>query len=86
MHLHPHSVLPFVQLKSARTTRDPKVPMMATGAPSEFSLASNDDAEPAAFVEDVGGGEREIEFEHGLTNILQCELRILSPRRDCGRP
>jgi hypothetical protein len=42
--------------------------MMATGAPGEFALASNDHTAPAAFVEDVGGGEREIEFEHGLTN------------------
>ncbi len=79
MHFHPDTALPFVQLESAPTARYPKMPMMAAGAPGEFSLASNDDTAPAAFVEDVFGGEREIEFEHGLTNILQCELRILSP-------
>ena len=65
MHFHPDSVLPFVQLECARTARHPKVPMMAAGAPGQFALASNDETAPAALLEDLPGGELEIEFEHG---------------------
>ena len=64
MHVHPDSVLPFVQLKSAWTARDPKVPMMAAGAAGQFALASNDDSAPLALIEGLPGGELEIEFEH----------------------
>jgi hypothetical protein len=66
MHLHPDAVLPFVQLKCARTARDPKVPMMAAGAAGQFALASNDDSAPVTLVEGLPGGELEIEFEHSL--------------------
>jgi hypothetical protein len=81
MHLHPDSVLPLVQLKSARTARDPKVPMMAACAAGQFALASNDDSPPVALIYGLPGGELEIEFEHpqSLTNILTRELRILMP-------
>jgi hypothetical protein len=40
--------------------------MMAAGAPGQFTLASNHEAAPAALLEDLLGGELEIEFEHGL--------------------
>jgi|GEM_PF-2719118 len=42
---------------------------MAAGAPGKFALASNDEAAPAALVEDLPGGELEIEFEHGAALI-----------------
>ena len=65
MHFHPDSVLPFVQLQRARTAWYPKVPMMAADATGQFALASNDETAPAALLEDLPGGELEIEFEHG---------------------
>jgi hypothetical protein len=40
--------------------------MMASGAPSQLTLASDDKTAPAALVEDLPGAELEIEFEHGL--------------------
>ena len=39
--------------------------MMAADAPGQFALASNDETAPAALLEDLPGGELEIEFEHG---------------------
>ncbi len=39
--------------------------MMAPDAPSQFALASNDETAPATFVEDLLGGELEVELEHG---------------------
>ena len=39
--------------------------MMAAGAPGQFALASNDETAPAALLEDLPGGESEIEFKHG---------------------
>jgi hypothetical protein len=38
--------------------------MMAAGAAGQFALASNDETAPAALVEDLHGGELEIELEH----------------------
>ena len=38
--------------------------MMAPDAPSQFALASNDETAPATFVEDLFGGELEVELEH----------------------
>ncbi len=64
MDLHPDSVLPFAQLQGARAAWPAKVPMMAPGAPGQFALASNDETAPAALLEDLPGGELEIEFEH----------------------
>jgi hypothetical protein len=69
MHFDPDSVLPFVQLQSAGTAWNPEMPMMAPGTPRKFALASNDDSAPAALVEDLLGGELEIEFEHGAVLI-----------------
>jgi len=66
MHLHPHSVLPFAQLQSAWTAWHAEVPMMASGPPSQFALASDDKTAPPALVEDLPNAELEIEFEHGL--------------------
>jgi hypothetical protein len=66
MHLDPDSVLPFAQLQSAWTARHAEVPMMASGAPSQFALASDDKTAPAALVECLPWAELEIEFEHGL--------------------
>lgn len=66
MHFHPDSVLPFVQLQSAGTAWNSKVPMMAADAPGQLALASNDDAAPAALGQDLSGAQLEIEFEHGL--------------------
>jgi hypothetical protein len=40
--------------------------MMAAGAAGQFALASNDETAPVARIEDLPGGELEIEFEHGL--------------------
>ena len=65
MHFHPDSVLPCVQFQCARTAWSPKVPMMAPGAPSQFALASNDETAPPTLVEDLLGGELEVELEHG---------------------
>ena len=65
MHFHPDSVLPFVQLQRARAAWYPKVPVMAADAPGQFALASNDETAQAALLEDLPGGELEIEFEHG---------------------
>jgi hypothetical protein len=39
--------------------------MMAPGASGQFALASNDETAPGALVEDLAGGEGEIELEHG---------------------
>ena len=66
MHFHPDPVLPFVHLQSARTAWHPKVPMMAADAPGQLALASNDDAAPAALIEDLSGAQVELECEHGL--------------------
>jgi hypothetical protein len=63
MDLHPDSVLPFVQLQSARTAWHPKVPMMAAGSPRQLAFASNDQSAPAARLEDLTGGEFEGEFK-----------------------
>jgi hypothetical protein len=38
---------------------------MAPGASGKFALASNHETAPAALVQDLAGGEREIELEHG---------------------
>ena len=65
MHFHPDPVPPFVQLQGARAAWHVKVPMMAAGAPGQLSLASNDQTVPPALLEDLRGGELEIEFEHG---------------------
>ncbi len=65
MHFHPDSVLPCVQFQCARAAWRPKVSMMAPGAPSQFALASNDETAPATFVEDLPGGDLEVELEHG---------------------
>ncbi len=65
MHFHPDSVLPFVQLQRARTAWNPKMPMMAAAVPGQFTLASNREAATAALLQDLRGGELEIEFEHG---------------------
>jgi hypothetical protein len=65
MHLDPDPVLPFVQLQCARTAWNPKMPMMAAGAPGQFTLASNHEPASAALLEDLLGGEPKIEFEHG---------------------
>jgi hypothetical protein len=39
--------------------------MMAGDATGQFALASNDETAPAALLEDLPGGELEIQFEHG---------------------
>jgi len=65
MYFHPGPVVPFAQLQRARTAWHTKVPMVAAGAPGQLSLASNDETAPAALLEDLPGGELEIEFEHG---------------------
>ena len=65
MHFYPDPVLPCAQLQRARTAWNPKVPMMAAGAPSQLTLASNHEAAPAALLQALVGGELEIEFEHG---------------------
>jgi hypothetical protein len=41
------------------------VPMMAPGARGQFALASHDETAPTRFVEDLLGGELEVELEHG---------------------
>ena len=65
MHFHPDPVLPLVQLQSARTAWNPKMPMMATCAACKFTLAPNDEAALAALVKYVRDVEVEVEFEHG---------------------
>lgn len=65
MHFHPDSVLPFAQLQRARPARHTKVPVAAAGAPGQFALTSNDETALAALLEDLPGGELEIQFEHG---------------------
>lgn len=64
MHLHPDSILPFAQLQRARTAWHPKVPMVAAAAPGQFTFASNDQSAPSAIVENLPGGEPEIDLEH----------------------
>ncbi len=41
------------------------MPMMAAAVPGQFTLASNREAATAALLQDLRGGELEIEFEHG---------------------
>jgi hypothetical protein len=65
MDFHPDPVLPLVQLQGARTAWNPKMPMMAAGASCKFTLAPNDEAALPALVENLRGGELDIEFEHG---------------------
>lgn len=62
MHFHPDSVLPLAQLQRAWTAWDPQVPVTAAGAPRQFAFASNDEPAPAALVENLRGGELEVEF------------------------
>ena len=38
--------------------------MMAPAARGQFAFASNDETAPATFVEDLFGGELEVELEH----------------------
>ena len=71
VHLYPGLVLPLANLERPRTVGHPKVPMMAPGAPGELSLASNDQATPAALVEGLAGGELELELEHGGAVIVE---------------
>jgi hypothetical protein len=39
--------------------------MMAAGPPSQLALAPNDNASPAALLEDLPSGAVEIQFQHG---------------------
>lgn len=65
MHFHPDAAPKFVQLQCAGAAWDPKVPVMAAGAPGQFALALDDETAAATLVERLPGGELEIEFEHG---------------------
>jgi hypothetical protein len=60
VHFHPDSVLPFVQLEGAAATLDPKVPMMAPGAPGQLALAPNEKTASSAFLERLASGEAEV--------------------------
>jgi hypothetical protein len=41
------------------------MPVTAAGPACEFTFAPHNEAAPAALVENLRGGELEIEFEHG---------------------
>jgi len=65
VHFDPDLVLPRAQLERPGTARHSKVPVMAPASAGKFAFASNHEAAPPALVEDLAGGQRESELEHG---------------------
>jgi hypothetical protein len=64
MHLHPHPVLPLVEFERARSARNSKVPVMASGSSRKLALAPNHKSSTEALPECLLGTETEIHFQH----------------------
>jgi hypothetical protein len=74
MHLHPDPVLPFIQLQSARSTWDPKIPVTATRAPSPLALAPHQKATATELLQDLISGDLQIKFQHSAI-IVDLHMR-----------
>jgi hypothetical protein len=64
MHLHPHPVLPLVEFERARSARNSKVPVMASGSSRKLALAPNHKSSTEALPECLLRTETEIHFQH----------------------
>jgi hypothetical protein len=64
MHLHPDTLMPFVQLERTGVSRNPKMPMMAAWKRRECTLTLNDKAALTARRESLLSRDLQIKFEH----------------------